>query len=234
MVEAGADLAGVTQLAVVVVQAEQQRAETGAGTLRLGIADDDEFLPVAAFDLHPAATASRGVGAASALADQPFEFHLAGAFQNAVRLLGEVLGEAQQLAVTALQHLAQRCAALLQRHLAQVHAVQVRHVEQVIENAAAAPRLESVLQGLEVRRALLVRHHHLAIQPPGLEPESRKRRGLLGHLRRPVVAVAGKQPDLAGVDAREHPVAVELDFVPPVPARYRIDQGGQLRFEMLR
>jgi hypothetical protein len=54
-VEAAADVAGVLQLAAFVVSTQQQRAETAARALRIGIAADDEFLPLAAFEFDPRA-----------------------------------------------------------------------------------------------------------------------------------------------------------------------------------
>ena len=50
-VEAGADLAGVPQLAAAVAVAQEQRAEPGAGSPRVGVPADDELLPVLALEL---------------------------------------------------------------------------------------------------------------------------------------------------------------------------------------
>jgi hypothetical protein len=52
-VETGADLAGVAQLAVGVVVAEQVSAEPGARSPRVGVAADDELLLVLALELEP-------------------------------------------------------------------------------------------------------------------------------------------------------------------------------------
>ena len=59
LVEAGADLARIAQLAVVV-DAEQQRAEARARALRVGVAADDHLLPLHALHLHPVARARAG------------------------------------------------------------------------------------------------------------------------------------------------------------------------------
>src|SRR5437588_2769379 len=48
VVEAGANLAGIAKLAVVVIT-KQKRAETFARTLRIGEAADDHLLPLRAF-----------------------------------------------------------------------------------------------------------------------------------------------------------------------------------------
>ncbi len=234
LVETGADLAGVAQFALFIVQAEQQCAEPAPRPLGVGEADDDELLPVLALDLHPTTAAPGDVAAAGALADQPFELHLAGALQDAVRLFGEVGGKAQQIARPCLQNLTQCRPAFFERHFAQVHAVQIRQVEQVENDAAAAAGFEGVLQRLEIRRALLVGHHHLAVEPGGFQPQRRQRLCLLRHLRRPVMAVAGEQPHLARLDSRQDAVTVEFDLVAPVAIGHRLDQRRQLRLQAFR
>ncbi len=234
LIEAGADLAGVLQLAVIVMQTQQQRPETAARALGFGITDDDEFLPILALDLHPAVAAAGHVAAPRTLADQPFETHLAGALENALGLLAEVGGKPQQLAVATLEQPGQQRSALFERHLAQVVAFQIGRIEQVVEDAAAAPGLERVLQRLEVGCALLAQHHHLAVQPGRIQPEPGQRFGLPRHLRRPVVAITGEQLHPLALDTRQEAVAVELDLVAPVTLGYRFDERRQLRLETRR
>src|SRR6202012_4298330 len=77
-VEAGADLAGVAEQAVVVVVAEQQGAEPDAGALRVGVAADDELLAVQALELQPVAAAPGLVARVRALGQDPFPALLAG------------------------------------------------------------------------------------------------------------------------------------------------------------
>src|SRR5579871_4532077 len=57
-VESGADLARVHEVAFTVVIAEQERAESDPGTLRVGVAADHEFLRVLALELQPVPAAS--------------------------------------------------------------------------------------------------------------------------------------------------------------------------------
>ncbi len=71
-IEAGAHLAGVSQLAVAVVVAQQQRAEPGAGSPRVGVAADDELLRVLALELQPVPGAPGPVGRVGPLGDDPF------------------------------------------------------------------------------------------------------------------------------------------------------------------
>src|SRR5207247_1582143 len=61
LVEAGADVARVAQLAVGVVDAEQQRAESRAASFRVGVAADHELLAPRALQLDPRARAFRDV-----------------------------------------------------------------------------------------------------------------------------------------------------------------------------
>src|SRR4051794_13766926 len=71
LVETGADLARVEQLALLVV-ADQQRPELGAGALRSGETADHHLLLVGALELEPVARALWRVAAVGPLGDQPF------------------------------------------------------------------------------------------------------------------------------------------------------------------
>jgi hypothetical protein len=53
LVEAGADVAGVDEVAFPIVDAEQQRAETAAAALGIGVAADHELLAARALELDP-------------------------------------------------------------------------------------------------------------------------------------------------------------------------------------
>ena len=68
LVEARADLAGVAQLAVLVV-ADEQRAELAARALRRREAADHQLLLGVALELQPVARAAADVGAVGALGD---------------------------------------------------------------------------------------------------------------------------------------------------------------------
>src|SRR5262245_63910101 len=94
--EAGADLAGVNERVTGIVIAEQQGAEPGAGTSRVGEAADDEFLAALALELQPVPGPAGAVGRIGALGDDPLP--AAGARLAEVRLAVGVLvlGEAQR------------------------------------------------------------------------------------------------------------------------------------------
>jgi len=92
-VEAGTNLAGVVQLAVAAVVAEQQRAEPDPGPLRVGVAADGELLAVQALELQPVPGAAGPVGRVGALGDEPLPAQAArfGVIRLAVTV--PVLGE---------------------------------------------------------------------------------------------------------------------------------------------
>ena len=69
--EAGADFAGVDELVLGIVVAQQQRAEPGAGPARVGEAADDEFLAGFALELQPVPGPAAAVGRVGALGDDP-------------------------------------------------------------------------------------------------------------------------------------------------------------------
>src|SRR5258708_3110453 len=71
LVEAGAALAGVDELSVLVVVAEQQRPEPGPRPLRVGKAADDELLAGLALELQPVPGPAGAVGRGGALGDDP-------------------------------------------------------------------------------------------------------------------------------------------------------------------
>ncbi|VTS66506.1 Uncharacterised protein [Streptococcus dysgalactiae subsp. equisimilis] len=227
--EAGADLAGVAQPAFLVraVEAEKQGADVPARALRLGVADDHELLAQLALELDPVVAAARAVDAAQALADHAFEAEPASVGQQVAGVFRERRGEPQGGFVLPLQQRLQARAALFQGDIAQVLAFVIRQVEKEIQDVLAVALLEGVLQGLEVRPALLVEDHQLAVQPTALKAEPGQ--GLL-QVRQafaPVVAVAGQQAHVAVLDAAHQPVAVQLELVGPLPLRRLLDQAGQ-------
>lgn len=199
-----------------------------ARALRLGIADDHELLAQLALQLDPVVAAARTVGAAQTLADHAFETELAGAGQQVAGVFRERRGEPQRVFVAPFQQRLQARAALLQGDIAQILAFVVRQVEEDVQDVLAATFLEGVLQGLEVRSTLLVEDDQFAVQPTALQTEPGQ--GLL-QVRQafgPVMAVAGQQAHVAVFDAAHQPIAVQLEFVGPLPSRRLLDQAGQL------
>jgi hypothetical protein len=118
----------------------------------------------------------------------------------------------------------------VQRHVAQVVAGEIGQIEKEVVNAVGARRIERVLQGVEVGRAVLVQYDDLAVEPRGLDPEGLDCRGEGFELGGPVIAVAGEEASATLLDTGQQPVPVELDFITPFPAgRHVRGQGGELR-----
>src|SRR4051794_21523923 len=135
LVEAGPDLAGVPQGAVVVV-AEQERAELGARAPGRGVAADDELLALLALELQPVPRAPVAVGAVGALSDHALPALAARLGEH--RLARLVAVRRQAHAVRERQLRAQQALAGGQRQRADVAAVQPQDVEDVEEDADAA------------------------------------------------------------------------------------------------
>ena len=75
--KAGADAAGVMQVAVRVVEPHLQRADPHAAPTRWGPAQDHELLPPGAFQLHPVMAPPRAIGRIRPLGDDPLQPHRA-------------------------------------------------------------------------------------------------------------------------------------------------------------
>jgi hypothetical protein len=79
---AGADGAGIDQLAAVVL-ADQERAVVAARVpRRVSATADHELLAVEAFDLQPILGPARVIGCRGALGDDPFQVELAGLLEE--------------------------------------------------------------------------------------------------------------------------------------------------------
>jgi hypothetical protein len=236
MIEARADIAGVAQHAVVVMDPEQQRADAGARALRIGEAADDEFLAPAAFQFDPVGRAARDIAGVAPLADHAFEADLAGGDDQFIRPGAEFGREPHLVGFGLLEHLFEHRAAVDQRHLAQVVAVEVRNIEQEVIDVDGAVAVECRLQQAEIGLAGVVVHDDFAVVPAVGQRHAfqlfLQRRELVG----PVVRIACDETHRALLDAREHAVAVELDFEQPVfgVGRRRIDERGQFRREFRR
>ena len=153
-IEPRADLPGVDQLAVRVVVAEQQRAESDPGTLRVGEAADHEFLAAFALELQPVLVAPAHVRRAGQLGDQPFPAVVAGLRVEGLAVAYAVLGVPQR--VTVADRARQNFLALEERPRPGVLAGGVHHVEHVVHHGHGTQQFrvrmdeaEPVLQPLE-------------------------------------------------------------------------------------
>ncbi len=229
-IPAGADVARVLQLAVRVVVAEQEAADFRGRARAVGEAADHELLARVGFELEPGRRAGRHVGRVDALGDDAFQPQGAGRREDAARIPIEVRAEVHALDALGLDKLLEQRPPGVQRHVAQVVAGEIEQVEQEVVDAVSARRIERVLQGVEVGRAVLVQYDDLAIEPRGLDAEGLDCRGEGFELGGPVIAVAGEEASATRLDTGQQPVPVELDFIAPLSAgRHARGQGGELR-----
>ena len=149
--------------------------------------------------------------------------------QHHLAVLLEMLAEAQR-PVPAIQQGRQPVLARDERHRAEILAVEVEEVEQVVTEAVAAAGREVGLQRRKVRGAAGALDDQFAVEDRDLRRERGKR---LGDRRAeaigPVLAAAGQQLHVAAVDVRLQPVAVELDLVHPGVALRRLRFEGRER-----
>ena len=230
-VPAGADVAGVLELARIVI-AEQQAADLAARSGPVGEAADHELLARLAFQLQPGLGARRHIGRIGPLEDDAFEVHLPRRFEHACRRGVEALAEAHPVRRFGFDDPAQHRAARQQGKLAQIAAVEERQVEHEVIDSAAARRVDRVLQGVEVRHAGVAHDDDLAVEPGRGDAERLDRRGQRTELGRPVVTAAGDEPGLAVLDPRHQSVAVELGLDDPLSRRRRGHQRRELRREL--
>ena len=153
--ESGTHVAGVAQRAVFAVDAQQQRADAGARALRVGVAADDEFLPLAALELDPVGGAPRHIGRVSALGDHAFQAQAARRRQYLLGRRVEHRAEPDLVLRLALDDALQHLAPILQGHVAQVVAGAIGKVEQVVDDRVrcAPTRKRLAAPGNRQRRA---------------------------------------------------------------------------------
>ena len=153
--------------------------------------------------------------------------------QHDLAVLVEMLAEAKRLG-RALEQRGQPVLAGEERLGAQVLAVEVEKVEEVVAEAVGAVGGQVRLQRGEVGGAAGAFDHELAVEDRGL---GRQRRESAAEFRSeaagPVLAAAGQELRLAAADLRLQPVAVELDLVHPAGAvrGLRLEGGERRRDE---
>ncbi len=232
--EPGADPPGVDQPVLTGIDRKQQGPERRAATLRRRVADDHEFLPQAAFELDPVGIALADIRAAGTLADDPFQTHCRRTRDNVLMARLKGIRITQQATFLRVEDLLQGVTTLLKRHFTQVFRAQKRHVEQVIQNVLAVPRVKGILQPLEVGQPLLVENHHFAIEPTVAQLHALERLDQLRQSLGPVMPVASEQTHIVTLNTGQHAIAIEFDFVQPVTGWRRVYQRCQLRRKRVR
>ncbi len=171
-----------------------------------GPAGHDHLLAAAALGLGPAVRAAGGVGCVQPLGDHAFQVQAAGRLQHRVAPAVEVLHIADARGGRGVQHRLQPFLALGEGQGAQVLAPLEQDVEGVEDQAARLLLRQGELQAGEVRRAVLVQRHRLAVQHDVGQP--RAIGGDLGEACAPVQALAGAKRLFAALAAELQPVAV--------------------------
>jgi hypothetical protein len=92
--EACTDLPGIAQDAILLIS-EIQSSKRALAALRAAIADDDEFLPQAAFDFQPRFLPAADIGSGSPLGNDAFESFGASMFIHLRAIHGKVLAVAE-------------------------------------------------------------------------------------------------------------------------------------------
>ncbi len=151
--EPGPDAAREDELALVVVDADEQAADARARSLRLGEAADDELLALDALDLEPVTRSTREVRAVAALADDALEPVFAGLLEEGLGLVDDVRGVTDRAAgLGGLHDVFEQPFPRLERSAGEVEAAVVKKVEHEIderplERAAAGEVLERLEAG---------------------------------------------------------------------------------------
>ena len=227
--EARADLSGVDERALAVVDTQEERAQAGTRPLGLGEAADDELLLVGALDLEPAAAPGRLVRLVPPLRDDALEAEATGLAEEALALAHHVTAVADRALPARREEPLERGLAVLQTRGSEVAAVQVEEVEHEVDDRVPPVAGERVLQRLEARGPVPEHHGDLAVEECLTR---RKGGGGLGDLRkagRPIVPVATPERRAAAGEPAEDSIAVELGLVKPgIPGGRSSDEGREL------
>src|SRR5437899_3473695 len=123
VIETSAHLSDMNEPTFLVVQAEHQRTEIFAASLRISVASDDALLTLCDFDFQPIARALLFVNASALLGEYAFQSALLRRFEKIETFLGIVVGKLNDPARD--DPLLQQLLALLERDATQVEAIEV-------------------------------------------------------------------------------------------------------------
>ena len=212
--EACADLSGIDEgLAVRLIIADQQSAESDARAFGSGEAADNELLAVEGLDLDPLTAASRNVAAVESLANYPFLAVAASLLEKACAVPPGKLGPADALG--PFHALAEKLFAIEQRKRGDVVAIGIDvKVNRKLRGAAGdlplIAEVKSLLQHSELGAPIFIETDDLAVE------ERRLGQALLelaGNLRKPncnVVSIAAEQLYVLPVEPSQNALAIKL------------------------
>ncbi len=234
--EARADLARVHE-PPVVVHPRQQRPETDARALGIGEAADHDFLLPHALDLEPVRRSGAAIDRVAPLGDGAFEAHLAGARDELGTGADDVIAVLERLGIRAgrLQQLREQRLPVLQPGIGEVVAIQVEQVEDDVGEPTADLSSGELLKRLKAGGTVGQEDGHLSVHHRVLDRQARHALCDGREVGRPVAPVSAQEAHLRVLQARQDPVAVELELVEPlVPLGRLLDQGRELRRDELR
>ena len=198
------------------MDAEHERAERAlAPSVPARVAGDDELLALLGLELQPVAAPPTRVAGVGALGEDSLEpLRLRRIEQrNAV-----VEGRRETNRRVRVEQRLEPRAALRERQSDERLALELEHVEEVVDERARA-----LLHRREARPTLLVERADLAVQHAVRRPQCSRQRPRDGlEPTREIVAVSARQRRLAATDARERTKPVPLHLEQPAFARRRI------------
>jgi hypothetical protein len=172
---ARAHAAGVDELSIVGVVAEEQRPKIRPRSFGIRPADDNELLAIERFGPAPEATVTRRIRRVDRLGDHAFETELAGVLEDefAIACVMTVELEPGPVPHQGLKH----DLALDEREVRGVLAVEVQEIESVIDKMHAALAIRSRLGPRKARQSGVVDAAEFAINIGGLHVQVGERRG---------------------------------------------------------
>ena len=218
-----------------LIQAHVERAELGAGALRLGVAADHEFLTAVALDLDPVRRAAARVAALKALRDDPLEPHLG---RRGEKLLAVLQNMVRALHGRERRHDAgEKLLPIHQREAAQVVGLEPeaveedaadRHLDHRRLDIAGAREVHPGLEPLEAGTAGLILGDDLAVEHEARHGERAQPVRDLGIALRDLLAAPPDEPDLVVLARSQHPHSVVLDLEAPIrPRGWTLGERGQ-------
>jgi hypothetical protein len=112
----------------------------------------------------------------------------------------------------------------------QIQSVQVDQVESLKAELSCSAAAYCVLKFLKIRSAIAVEDYDFAIDNCCLNGKGSRRRREIGKFVSPVLPVPAPKAYLAMIEAAQHPISIELQFMHPLISRRRgFDQCRKLR-----
>ena len=225
---------------LALVEAEKQRAEMRAAAAGRGPAAYDHVQSLGGLQLDPILAASADVNAIDALADDAFEVLLPGQFKKVFAIFQNMIGKAKLR--RWVDQAAQKILALEQGNFAQIVAIAIEQIEQIIGYRIARAQIgrgllhvHALLHALEIAAAFFIENDDFAVQKRTPGADALGQGGQFRILVGDFIAGTREQADFAIFDPGERARAVPFHFEEPAGIGERtIDERGQHRRERSR